>query len=262
MDWRAVWRVLSPKRMIEPDVREEISFHIEGGVRELMARGWSELDARTHVLERFGDVESVEEACRTYDTQRVDGETWRLTMEAWMRDVKFALRSMRRNAGFTTVVVLTLALGVGSSTAVFSVVESILLRPLPFPEPDELALVWQNDRASETVRENASTSDYYDYLERNHSFEDLAIYGLGTAVLVRPDAAPLQLNAASVSQNLAPVLGVEMQLGRNFTVVEDVPEGPSVMILTDRVWSDTFVADPRVAGSVFTINPVSSLRGD
>ena len=130
-------------------------------------------------------------------------------MEAWMRDLRFALRSMRRNLGFTTVVVLTLALGVGASTAVFSVVEGILLRPLPFPEPDELAVVWQNDRASGTVRENASTSDYYDYLDRNHTFRDLAIYGSGTAVLVRPDADPLQLNAAIVSQNDGVPLTVE-----------------------------------------------------
>lgn len=254
MDWRGVWRALSPKRMIEPDVEEEISFHIEGRIRELVARGWGEKDARAHVLGRFGDVESVEEACRTYDAQRVEGETWRLTMEAWMRDVRFALRSMRRNVGFTTVVVLTLALGVGASTAVFSVVEGILLRPLPFPEPDELAVVWQNDRATGTVRENASTSDYYDYLERNHTFEDLAIYGLGTAVLARADADPLQLNVATVSQNLAEVLGVEMQLGRNFTLEEDVPGGASVAVLTDRVWRDAFGADPRVVGRTLTID--------
>ena len=104
------------------------------------------------------------------------------------------------------------------------------------------------------MRENASTSDYYDYLDRNHTFRDLAIYGSGTAVLVRPDADPLQLNAAIVSQNLAAVLGIDMQLGRNFRLEEDVPGGPSVTVLTDRLWRDAFGADPRVVGSSLTID--------
>jgi putative ABC transport system permease protein len=254
MDWLSVWRRLSPRRMIEPDVRDEIAFHIEGRVRELVESGCSEEEARAHVLERFGDVESVREACRAYDTQRVNGYNWRMTMEAWVRDARFALRSMRRNWGFTTVVVLTLAVGVGASTAVFSVVEGILLRPLPFPAPDELAVVWQNDRATGTVRENASTSDYYDYLDRNRTFDDLAIYGLGTAVLLRPGAAPVQLEAASVSRNLAPILGVEMQLGRNFTAAEDVPGGPAVVVLTHRVWTEVLGADPEIVGSTLTID--------
>lgn len=257
MEWRDVWRKLFPKRMIDPDVQEEISFHIEERVRELRRHGMDEGSARRRVLERFGDVESVEAACRTYDTQRVDGDSWRLTMEAWLRDVRFAARSLKKSAGFTAVVVVTLALGVGATTAVFSVVDGILLRPLPFPEPDRLAVVWQNDLATGTVRENASTSDYYDYLERSRTFEDLAMYGLGTAVLAREGAPPLQLNAASVSRSLLHVLRVEMQSGRIFSEAEDQPGGPTVVVLTDRVWREVFATAPDIIGRVLAIDDLS-----
>jgi predicted permease len=253
MEWRDVWRTIFPKRMIEPDVREEIDFHVEERVRELVRRGWSEERARTFVLESFGDVETVEAACRAYDAQRVDGETWRLTMEAMWRDVRFAFRSLRRSAGFTVVVVVTLALGVGASTAVFSVIESVLLRPLPYPEANELAIVWQNDRATGTVRESASTADYWDYVERSRAFEALAMYGTGPAVLARPGAEPLQLRTAIATPNLPDVLGIQMQLGRGFTDAENELREPSVVVLTDRFWRDVFAADPGIVGSVLTI---------
>ena len=254
MDWRGVWRSLFPRRMIEPDVREEISFHIDERVRELVRSGWDDERARAHVLESFGDRESVEAACRGYDAQRVNEDSWRTTLDAWWRDFRFALRTLAKSAGFTGVVVTTLALGVGATTAVFSVVEGVLLRPLPFPEPDRLAVVWQNDRATGTVRENASTSDYYDYVARSRTFGDLAIYGLGTAVLTREGAPALQLNAASVTRNLLEVLRIDMQLGRGFSVEEDQPDGPRVVILTDRVWRDLFAADPAVVGRVLQLD--------
>lgn len=257
MDWRNVWRSLYPKRLIRTDVRDEIAFHIEGRIRELVDRGWDEEAAKAHVLDRFGDVARVEEACVDYTTQRVDGDSWREMMERWWKDLRLAMRGLAKSPAFTGVVVVTLALGIGATTAVFSVLEGVVLRPLPFPEPDALAVVWQNDRATGTVRENASTSDYYDYLERNRTFEALAIHAVGTAVLARDDALPLQLNAASVSRNLIDVLGLELQLGRNFSEVEDRPDGPRAVLLTDRIWNELFGSDPRVVGTRITIDDLS-----
>jgi predicted permease len=257
MDWRDVWRMVFPKRMIEPDVREEIDFHVEERVRELVRRGWHEDRARSFVLERFGDVKSVEAECRAYDTQRVAEQTWRLTMEAWLRDVRLAARSLARNAGFTTLVVVTLALGVGASTAVFSVVESVLLRPLPFPDAHELAVVWQNDRATGTVRENASTADYWDYVERSETFESLAMVGLGPNILAREGAEPLLVNTAVVTPNLQQVFGFDMQLGRMFTPEESQPGGAYVAVLTDRLWREAFGADPAILGRAIDIDDVS-----
>jgi hypothetical protein len=271
MDWGRIGRVLSSRRAIETEVHDELSFHIEGRIRELVAEGWSEGEARKHVLERFGDVEAFAAACRSYDTQRAEREGWKMKMDGWLRDGRMALRTMQRQKGFTSVVVFTLALGIGATTAVFSVVEGVLLRPLPFPAPDRLAVVWQNDRATGTVRENASVADYYDYVERSETFGVLAMHGQGTAVLSRADSDPLQLNSAVVSQSLADVLGISMQVGRSFRPEEDVPDGPDVAILSDRLWRDAFPdvailsdrlwrdafgADPSVVGRTITIGEV------
>jgi putative ABC transport system permease protein len=254
VDWRDVWRTLFPKRMIASDVQEEIAFHVEERIRELVRRGWTEERARAHVLDSFGDVRSVEEACRAYDAQRVDGQTWRLAVEGWVRDVRFALRSLGRSYGFTTVVIVMLALGIGASAAVFSVVESVLLRPLSFFEPDRLAVVWQNDRATGTVREAASPADYFDYVERSRTFTDLAMHGGGPAVLTRPGSDALQLSTAVVTPNMLAVLGVRPQLGRDFTNEDNVADGSGTVLLTHRVWRDLFGADPAVVGRILTIN--------
>ncbi|MDX1494347.1 MAG: permease prefix domain 1-containing protein, partial [Longimicrobiales bacterium] len=193
MEWRDVWRSLSPRQAITDDVKEELRFHIEERVRELVEQGWSEASAREEVLRRFGDVRTLEEACRRLDSQRVDEDERRGTMEALSRDVRLAARTMKRNPWFTVTVVLTLALAIGASTAVFGVLEAVALRPLPLPDAHRLAIVWQNDRATGTVREAASTADYYDYLERSRTFRDLAMFSTGTAVLSRDGAPSIQI---------------------------------------------------------------------
>ena len=254
MEWRDVWRALFPRRQIRRDVADELSFHIEGRVRELMDRGWGEEEARRHVLDRFGDVERHEQACRDVDAQRVGAERRRETMGAWIRDLRLAGRTLGRSPLFTVTVVVTLAVGIGATTAVFGVLEAVLLRPLPFPDAHRLAVVWQNDRATGTVRENASTADYYDYVERSRTFEGLAMLSRGTAVLQRDDAPALQLETASVTRGLLPVLGREVALGRNFSEGEDRPDGPRAVILSHRLWTDLLGADPAVLGTLLTID--------
>ncbi len=254
MDWRAVRRALSPREAIDADVEEELRFHIEERVRELVAQGRDEVEAKEEVLRRFGDVRTVEEMCRRLDSQRVDDEERRGTMEAWVRDVRLALRTMGRSGGFTATVVVTLALAIGATTAIFGVLEAVALRALPFPDADRLAIVWQNDRATGTVREAASTSDYYDYLERSRTFEDLAIFSTTTAVLSRTDAPALQLNAVRASRNVLPVLGAEPRLGRGFTEEEDLPDGPLAVMLTEAAWIDLYGGDPGVVGRTILVD--------
>lgn len=256
MDWRDVWRALFPRRMIETDVRDEISFHVEERVRGLVASGWDEARARAHVLGRFGDLDAVEAACRRYDAERVRGETGRMAMEAWIRDGRLALRGMKRSPAFTAAVVLTLAVGIGTTTAVFSVVQGVLLRPLPFPEAERLVMVWENDRATGTHRENVSALDYYDFVERARGFDGMAIYWQNTAVLLRPGSDPVQLNTARITWNLPDVLGAPFQLGRPFSPEEDRPGGPAAVILSDRLWRGAFEADPAVLGSIVVVDDV------
>ncbi len=163
VDWRRFGRTLSPKRMIGPDVDEEIRFHIEGRVQELVSKGWTEERARAEVMRRFGDVSEVEAACHRYSNQRVEREEWRMMIELAMQELKLALKSLSKSGGFSLTVILTLAVGIGATTAIFSVVNGVLLRPLPHDDPNELAIIWQNDRATGTIREFAATADYYDF---------------------------------------------------------------------------------------------------
>lgn len=257
MEWRDVWRALFPIRAIDRDVEEELRFHVDERVRELVERGWEEEEAREEVLRRFGDVRTLEEMCRRLDSQRVDDERRRGTVEALMRDIRLGARALRRSPAFTLTVIMTLAPGIGATTAVFGVLEAVVLRPLPFPDADRLAIVWQNDRATGTVREAASTADYYDYVERSRTFESLAMYSEGTAVLTGEEGPAVQLLAAEVSRNLLSTLGVEPQLGRGFTEIEDRPDGPRAVLLTDGAWRDLYGADPSVVGSTVTIDGLS-----
>lgn len=254
MEWRDVWRSLAPRKAIRDDVEEELRFHIEERVRELVEEGREEESAREEVLRRFGDVGTLEEMCRRLDSQRVDDEERRGTMEALLRDVRLAGRTMKRSLGFTTTVVLTLALAIGASTAVFGVLEAVALRPLPFPDADRLAVVWQNDRATGTVREAASTADYYDYVERSRTFQELAMFSMGAAVLSRDGAPSIQIEAAQVTRNVLTVLDLEPRLGRGFSAEEDRPEGSRAVMLTEGAWISLFGADPALLGTTVTID--------
>lgn len=257
MDWRDVRRTLFPRKAIEEDVEEELRFHIEERVRGLVAQGRVEAEAREEVLRKSGDVRTLEEMCRRLDSQRVDDEERRGRMEALMRDVRLAVRTMTRSAGFTATVVATLALAIGATTAIFGVLEAVALRALPFPDADRLAIVWQNDRATGTVRENASTSDYYDYVERSRTFDDLAMFSSGTAVLSRDDAPAVQLNSVEASRNLLSTLGVEPRLGRGFTEDEDRPDGPLSVMLAEAAWVDLFGGDASVIGRTITVDDLA-----
>jgi predicted permease len=256
MDWSEVWRRILPGRRLSADVRDEIAFHIEGRVRELVAKGWDEAEARAHALARFGDVAGVEEACRGYDVQRTEREGWRMRMEAWVRDVRLAVRGMGRSPAFTAGVVIILALGIGAATSVFSVVEGVILRPLPFAAPDRLVMVWENDRATGTTRENASPSDYYDFVERSRSLEGLAMYARTSVVLSRTGGDPVQLEAAQVTQGIFEVLGIQPAMGRGFTSEEDAPGGPPVAIVTHALWQEAFGGDPDILGRAVRLDGV------
>lgn len=242
------WRGVFGRQRPGGDIREEIAFHIEGRVRELVERGWSEEDALRHVLARFGDPAGVEAACHVYDIERAEREGRRMRVEAWVRDVRLALRGMRRSPAFTAAVVSTLALGMGAATSVFSVVEGIVFRPLPFGEPDRLVMVWENDRATGTTRENASPLDYYDFVDRNRTLASLSMFARTAVVFGGEGSEPVQLEAAQVTRGLVDLLGVGLAMGRDFSTLEDAPDGPPAAIVSHRFWTDALGADPAVLG--------------
>ncbi len=252
--WRDLWRRILPLRRVEPDVDDELRFHIEGKVEELMEQGLGEEEARREAHRRFGDYERVEAATRRYAEDRARDQVRRARLDILLHDARLALRTLIRSPGFTAAVVATLALGIGATTAIFSVVNGVLLTPLPYPDSDRLVVVWQNDRATGTVREPAATADYWDFRERSRSFAGLAMHATYSVTLAREGGEPRRLRAAAVSHTLDEVLGVSPRIGRAFTAEDDRPGAGRVALLTDRLWRAEFGADPSVLGRTVTVD--------
>jgi putative ABC transport system permease protein len=169
------------------------------------------------------------------------------TMRHLWEDLRLALRGLRRRPGFAAAVVATLALGIGGNVALFSVVDGVLLKPLPYPDPDRLVIVWENDRIRGTDREGASAPDYLDLVEQSRSFETMAARRrlsrtLGTS------AEPVHLTSARVSSTYFPLLGVRAVFGRTFDAADEKPGADRVLVLTEGLWRERFAGEASVVG--------------
>lgn len=169
-------------------------------------------------------------------------------MSSLLQDSRYALRTFSKHPGFALIVVLTVALGVGANTAMFSVVHGVLLKPLPYDDPHELVRIYQRDRFNNTQREGVSGPDYFDYLEQQTVFDGLAAWKGRNPTLVEAAIMPERLAAAQVTHTLFPTLGVRPALGRGFTVEEDTPGGPNVAILSHGFWVRRFGSEATVIG--------------
>src|SRR5687767_3491920 len=160
--WLHTARGLFRREVVNEEIDHELAFHLEMQVEQMVKEGVPRAEARRRALVTFGGVDRFAEEC--LDTRRT---RW---LDELRQDLRVAGRGMRSAPGFTAVMLVTLALGIGATTAVFSVVYGILLRPLPYGEADRVMMVWENDRASGTVREPASIGDYNDFVRRTRSF--------------------------------------------------------------------------------------------
>ncbi|MBA3318713.1 MAG: ABC transporter permease, partial [Gemmatimonadales bacterium] len=175
-------------------------------------------------------------------------------MDVLAHDLRFALRSLRRRPGVSLAVALTLTLGIGANTALFTVVRGVLLRPLAIADPDEVAIVYQHDRISKTEREPFSAPDYYDLAARARSFAALAAYAGMPMTLGRDGSDPAPVNATGVTWGFFRLLGMAPVLGRGFAESEDLPGGPRVAVLSDALWRGRFLADSAVLGRVLVLD--------
>ena len=172
------------------------------------------------------------------------------------QDVRYGLRSLRASPGFTAAAVLTLALGIGTVTTMFSVMNGVLLRPLPYASPDRLVIVWNDfgDQGQSLPLVNAQ--DYRDYRAWTKLFEDFAA-GRGRTANLTGNGAPEQIDVGLATYNFFALLGVEPVLGRGFLPEEDVENGPAVALLKNEIWRRRFGADPRIVGSTIQIDGVA-----
>jgi putative ABC transport system permease protein len=240
-------RALSPSRP-DREHQEEVAFHLDMAAQRLEATGLSPVEARRRARATFGGVSRVRE-----ETRDARGGRW-LTDLA--RDARYALRQLRRTPGFTAVALLTLALGIGANTALFSVIDGVLLRPVPFHDPSELLVVWETDRTSGTIREPAAWPDYIDLTREARSLRAMAaLTGLEMSYTPTRDA-PQRLSTMGVTHTYFPLVGIGALLGRTFRAEDDVPGGPAVVVLGERFWRARFNADPAVIGQTILLDDV------
>ena len=237
----------------EREVDDELRFHLESRVAELVGRGHARADAEQEAAREFGDVGAARVELTAIDRRRLRraerGEWW----TGWVQDVRYAVRALGRQPGFTTAVLLTVALGVGANGAVFSAADAALLRPLPYQEPDRLVHLWQTSTAALSVKNDLSYPNFLDWRERSRSFSGLAGYHTNRMVLIGRDQ-PRVLWTAKTSANFFDVLGARPALGRLFAPGEDAVGAGRVVVLSHELWAREFGADARVLGSAVNLD--------
>ena len=230
------WRRKRPWR----DLAEELESHVVIESDQLQEQGKSPSAADTAALRSMGNTTAVLEA------YYVQGR-W-LWWDQVSRDVMHALRLFRRRPGFTAVVILTLALGIGASTAIFSVIDAVLLRPLPYREPDRLAMLWSEDSAREMQEGRVSLLNFADWKSRTHSFEDLTVFVGQTFLLGNNDGPPVRMRSARVEVNFFSLLGVKPIRGRIFSDEEE-KKGDAAVVIGAGLWQRRFGGSEQALGS-------------
>ena len=245
---RARARALFRRRAAEQNLTEEIRFHLEMETEANIRRGMAPDEARRAALVAFGGVERVREDHR-------DARGTRLLDDAFA-DLRYGVRWLARSPGFTLPAILTLALGVGGATAVACVVDGVLLRPLPYPQPDRLAVVRSLTRG-ETQAWNSSPPDFRAFRDDARGFERLGAY-YDVAANLMLGGEPARLSAARATAGMFPLLGVPPLLGRAFRAEEEVAGSDRVVLLSHALWRNRFGESRAVLGSSVTIDGAAS----
>ena len=250
---RRLLRVRRPIREhVDRDVEEEIAFHLESRIEELMDGGASPAEARRQAEREFGDVagarRSLAREGRRTET-RARRTEW---LDALGRDVAYGWRTLRSSPGFAAAAVLTLALGIGATTAIFSAVHAVLLRPLPFPDADRVVKVWETSPDG-SMTNVVSPGNYMDWRAQATSFTDLGAHSWQFGQTLTGIEDPVRLNVVRITPSALRVLGIEPAMGRLFSEAEGEAGAESVALVAHRVWRDQLGSDPDVVGRTITL---------
>ncbi len=254
---------MRPKRLDSPiwkvpvvrEVDEEVAFHLEMKARELEDRGLEPAAARREALARFGDPRRIRRECRALGQGRDRTMHRRQWLDEVRLDTRFAIRQLVRNPGFAIVALVALALGIGVNTAIFSVVDAVLLRPLPYRQPEALVKVWMNFSGIGIPNDRnwVSPPEFMDVRRLNRSFSHVAAID-SASFNVSTGGVPERVEGAQVSRSFFDALGVQPAVGRAFAAGEEQPGRDRVLLISDSFWRRRFGGDPQVIGRTITVN--------
>jgi putative ABC transport system permease protein len=244
-DLRFRLRALFRRDAMEAEMDEELRVHFENHVEKLVASGLSREEALRRARIEFGGYEQLKEECR--DARGVS------FVETLFQDLRYALRMLRNSPGFTAVAILTLALGVGANTAIFSVIDSALLRPLPYQNPAGLVMVWENDSQHPNPHNTVSPPDFLDWQSRNSVFAEMSAL-FDQRVNLTGNGLPQEVVIQDVSANFFSVLGVRPILGPGFTAENGQHGHDDVVVLSYGFWKERLAGDPAIIGKAIILN--------
>lgn len=239
------WKNLFRPRRAEQELDREMADHLERQTNENIRRGMTPNEARRAAQMSLGGVEQVKEECRDERPARVFADL--------ARDIRLSVRALLRRPGFTIIAVLTMALGIGANTAVFSVVYGVLIRPLPFTNGDRLVVIRQAATKANQPDISFSVKEIIDYRTQSKTIDQLVEHHSMSFLLLGGDE-PFRVSTGVVSPNYFDVLGVKPVMGRTFTEDDDQPNHPAVLVLTHAFWKEHLGADPKVIGRIFRMN--------
>src|SRR5437879_5542352 len=232
---------------LDQDLDEELRSHLEMRAADNLAAGMSARDARYDAQKRFGNTTLLKE-----DTRSVDIIGW---LDECARDSRFALRKLQRSPGFAAVAVLTLALGIGANTAIFSVVDAVLLRPLPYPEPDRLVRIWESSIKYDSPRNVVNPFNFLDWHDHAESFGSMAaISGLMTNLSFQ--GQPVAVQGMQVTPEFFSTLRIPPLLGRTFIAEDGVAGHDQVVILSHDLWQRQYGAESKIIGAKIDVDSV------
>jgi putative ABC transport system permease protein len=247
---------LEPTR--ESEIVDELAQHLDDQYEQSLSRGASEEEAYQATLHGLAENDLLARELKRVE-RRVAQEPVALGNERTnllgdlRQDIRYGLRMLAKNPGFTIVAVIALALGIGANSAIFSVVNTVLLRPLPYKNPEQLVMVWEENSKQGYPKDTPAAANYVDWRDQNHVFETIAaiteisfnLTGVGD---------PERIDGQRVSASLFPLLGVEPQLGRAFRPEEDKPGANQVVVMSYGLWQRRFGADPGIIGKPINLN--------
>ena len=236
---------------LRADVDDELAFHLEMRRRDLQERGLSDDAARAEAARRFGDVASVRDRCITIDERRFRRATRAEMMGHMWSDLRFAARGLRKAPGFAAMAIACIALCVGVTTTIFSAVNAVLIRPLPYNDADRLVAVYSQN-IERGYRETISYLDYVSYRDDNHTLSGLGIWTWVTKTISQGETE--RVLGASVSANLFPILGIRPLLGRNFLPEEERKGRDDVVLISYGLWRRRFGGDTSVVGKMISMD--------